>query len=135
MSKKSQKVTESDKHCSNIFQVGTLVELRMRGGEAVYGVVKWRGQPHDWDEEEEAAGVELEEEMAGASNGWHMGTQGHNSVEENFQFGHQFDSVAYENYYRVTIQVVPYELLTSKQRLWFSTRSIILKRNFCFDVN
>ena len=57
-----------------IFQVGTLVELRMRGGEAVYGVVKWRGQPHDW-EGEEAAGIELEEEMAGASNGWHMGTQ------------------------------------------------------------
>ena len=45
----------------------------MRGGEAVYGVVRWRGQPHDW--EEEAAGIELEEEMAGASNGWHMGTQ------------------------------------------------------------
>ena len=56
-------------------QVGTLVELRMRGGEAVYGVVKWRGQlSHDW-EGEEAAGIELEEEMAGASNGWHMGTQ------------------------------------------------------------
>ena len=47
----------------------------MRGGEAVYGVVKWRGQlSHDW-EGEEAAGIELEEEMAGASNGWHMGTQ------------------------------------------------------------
>ena len=41
----------------------------MRGGEAVYGVVRWRGQPHDW--EEEAAGIELEEEMAGAGNGWH----------------------------------------------------------------
>ena len=46
----------------------------MRGGEAVYGVVRWRGQPHDWDDE--AAGIELEEEMAGASNGWHMGSQG-----------------------------------------------------------
>ena len=63
--------------------MGTLVELRMRGGEAVYGVVKWRGQPHDWDEEE-AAGVELEEEMAGASNGWHLGTQGLESVAKNY---------------------------------------------------
>ena len=38
-------------------QVGTLVELRMRGGEAVYGVVKWRGHIHDRDDE--AAGIEL----------------------------------------------------------------------------
>ena len=29
----------------------------MRGGEAVYGVVKWRGHIHDRDDE--AAGIEL----------------------------------------------------------------------------
>ena len=54
-------------------QVGTLVELRVVGGEAAFGVVRWRGQLHDMDDE--AAGVELEGER-GASNGWYKGTQG-----------------------------------------------------------
>ena len=43
------------------------------GGEAAFGVVRWRGQLHDMDDE--AAGVELEGER-GASNGWYKGTQG-----------------------------------------------------------
>ena len=47
-----------------IFQVGTLVELQISGGEAVFGVVRWLGHLHDMDEE--AAGVELEEDMTGA---------------------------------------------------------------------
>ena len=47
------------------FQLGTLVELRVAGGggEAAFGVVRWRGHLHDVDEE--AAGVELEEERSG----------------------------------------------------------------------
>ena len=47
------------------FQQGTLVELQIAGGggEAAFGVVRWRGHLHDVDEE--AAGVELEEETSG----------------------------------------------------------------------
>ena len=53
--------------------MGTQVELQTADGDSAFGVVRWLGHLHDQDEE--AAGIELEEEKRGLSNGWYKGTQ------------------------------------------------------------
>ena len=56
-------------------EIGTLVELHIRDQEQVplYGVIKWIGEKAG--ETAKMAGIELEEELPGATNGWHNGTQ------------------------------------------------------------
>ncbi len=58
------------------YEEGTLVELKQLGSSApVYGVIKWIGYLPSAESDAKMAGVELEEEMPGATNGWHLGTQ------------------------------------------------------------
>ncbi len=52
--------------------MGSLVELR-RLGLSCYGVVRWVGWLPEHDRT--GVGVEMEEELPGASNGWHKGSQ------------------------------------------------------------
>ncbi len=52
--------------------LGTMVELRA-GDAPHFGVVRWIGWLAEYDRT--GVGVELEEELPGASNGWHCGTQ------------------------------------------------------------
>jgi len=56
------------------FEEGTLVELHIRDqNDPIYGVVKWIGYPTN--DRSKMAGIELEEEISGGTNGWHEGTQ------------------------------------------------------------
>lgn len=52
-------------------ELGTLVELHV-DQDTLYGVIKWIG---DLGAPAKMAGIELEEELVGATNGWHNGTQ------------------------------------------------------------
>ena len=55
------------------FEEGTLVELHIRDqNDPLYGVIKWIGSTSD---SSKMAGIELEEEISGGTNGWHEGTQ------------------------------------------------------------
>lgn len=56
------------------YEEGTLVELQVKGSnDPLYGVVKWIGYTAKSDKK--MAGIELEEELHGATNGWYNGTQ------------------------------------------------------------
>ena len=69
----SQKEEKSDEN----FEEGTLVELHFRDQnnkyEIIYGVIKWIG--FSTNDRSKMAGIELEEEISGGTNGWHEGTQ------------------------------------------------------------
>ena len=64
----------TDRESEPNFEEGTLVELHILDqNDPIYGVVKWIGYPTD--DRSKMAGIELEEEISGGTNGWHEGTQ------------------------------------------------------------
>lgn len=70
-----EKLHEDNK--SQLQELGTLVQLQLLGGkqQLLYGVIKWTGYLPGTQHDEKMAGIELEEELLGATNGWHNGSQ------------------------------------------------------------
>ncbi len=71
-------IRQGDNHELEL-EIGTLVELHTIEHNVVYGVIKWLELASANSNKNQMtammAGIELEEELAGATNGWHEGTQ------------------------------------------------------------
>ena len=58
------------------YEEGDLVELHVvQDSSLIYGVIKWIGYSPNKSDTAKMAGIELEEELHGATNGWHNGSQ------------------------------------------------------------